>query len=771
MAAPADLSRNLTEELDFHRQLSDIVHAIHAAPTIADILMNATEAMRRLLQCERITIYSVDVDTQELYSIVKIEDIPQAIRVRKDVNSAAGFCALSRRSVNIKDAYNEAELTRLHPQLRFDRRWDAMTGLRTTQILAVPILFETYVLGVLQLINKSGALAFSLGDEKAAQEIARSLGIAFYNQNRAARSSSGVRSRYARLAERGVLSAAELDAAVSFAEKYKKDLAAVLMERFRVPKEEIGKALSAFFECPFFADDGVRLIPAELRHKIDPELWRRYRSAPLERKPGVLSVAVTDPFDLNAINGLRSTGLAPRLDIHVALADDIQAFLQRSFPTAEVSSNEPDLAQLMTELRDDAAATEEALAPGAIPVNESDSVIVKLATKIIADAYRAGASDIHVEPNGNSDPCLIRFRRDGDCYVYQEIPPSHRMALVSRLKIMAQLDIAERRKPQDGKIRMRLPDGETIELRVATLPTAGSGNEDVVLRILAASTPIPIDQLGMAAANLAAFKAMIEKPYGLVLCVGPTGSGKTTTLHSALGHLNRPDVKIWTAEDPVEITQKGARQVQVNARIGFTFAIAMRAFLRADPDIVMLGEMRDAETASIGIEAALTGHLVLSTLHTNNAPESITRLLDMGQDPFNFATALLGIVAQRLVRTLCVECKEAYRPDEAAFHALVEAYGADRFAETGVTYDERLQLYRPRGCERCGETGYRGRLGLHEVLVVSDRVRSLIFRRSALDAIRDAAAAEGMSTLLQDGVRKVLDGHTDLVQVRAVCMR
>ena len=394
---------------------------------------------------------------------------------------------------------------------------------------------------------------------------------------------------------------------------------------------------------------------------------------------------------------------------------------------------------------------------------------MKLCNQIIIDGYNKGASDIHVEPYGKTAPTRVRFRIDGDCQKYLEVPAPHRHALVQRLKIMAKLDIAEKRKPQDGKIRFRGPMG-TIELRVATIPTSG-GNEDVVMRILAASKPLPLEKMGFLERNLAEFKAILQKPYGICLVVGPTGSGKTTTLHSALGFINTEDMKIWTAEDPVEITQAGLRQVQVHPKIDFTFAAAMRSFLRADPDVIMVGEMRDHETAAIGVEASLTGHLVFSTLHTNSAPETIVRLLDMEIDPFNFADALLGICAQRLVRTLCGACKEEYAPSPDEFAELVQEYGAEHWDKVGMSYSPSLRLFRPKGCPKCGGSGYKGRMGIHELLVASDEVKRMVQKRKPVEELRQQAIREGMTTLLQDGILKVLRGDTDFKQVRAVCIK
>jgi type II secretory ATPase GspE/PulE/Tfp pilus assembly ATPase PilB-like protein len=402
-------------------------------------------------------------------------------------------------------------------------------------------------------------------------------------------------------------------------------------------------------------------------------------------------------------------------------------------------------------------------------LSEDDSAIVQLVNKVIIDAFKKGCSDIHVEPQPGKLGAEIRLRIDGACQRYQTIPFQYKRAIVSRLKIMSDLDISERRKPQDGKIKFKRFAPLDIELRVATLPTVGN-EEDVVMRILAAGEPIPLDKMGMSERNYDFLLESIVKPYGIFLVVGPTGSGKTTTLHSCLAHINKPETKIWTAEDPVEITQKGLRQVQVQAKIGLDFAAAMRSFLRADPDVIMVGEMRDHETVATGVEASLTGHLVFSTLHTNSAPETITRLLDMGMDPFNFADAILGVLAQRLVRTLCKDCKEEYHPDRKEYDNMVRQYDGD-FDALGYPYSEDLTLLRAKGCDKCSNTGYRGRTGLHEILAGTDKMKDLIQTKAKMEVLREQAIKDGMTTLMQDGIRKVFMGQTDLSQVRKVCIK
>jgi type II secretory ATPase GspE/PulE/Tfp pilus assembly ATPase PilB-like protein len=400
---------------------------------------------------------------------------------------------------------------------------------------------------------------------------------------------------------------------------------------------------------------------------------------------------------------------------------------------------------------------------------------------MIAEAQVQGVSDIHIECQPGREKVRIRFRKDGALRPYMELPHTYRAAMIARIKIMCDLDISERRKPQDGKINFgRFVPGQRLELRVATIPTA-NGLEDAVLRLLASAKPIPIDGLGLSQDNLGHVKAAAQRPYGMLLCVGPTGSGKTTTLHSVLGYINQPDRKIWTAEDPVEITQAGMRQVQINPKIDWTFAKALRAFLRADPDVIMIGEVRDRETAQMAVEASLTGHLVMSTLHTNSAVETVTRLLDMGMDPFNFADSLLAVLAQRLVRRLCDKCVQSQQATPQQVEELMADYlHAFAQAEKKPNPDDvlagwkkrfgkdgRLRHHFAKGCSNCDDSGLRGRAGLHELLVVSREIRHLIQTGARPDELLRTALAEGLRTLRQDGIDKVWAGATTIEEVRA----
>ena len=417
------------------------------------------------------------------------------------------------------------------------------------------------------------------------------------------------------------------------------------------------------------------------------------------------------------------------------------------------------------------------------PIEQSDNSLVRLINNMIIEAHKEGASDIHIESYPGREKIRIRFRKDGVLRTYLELPPNYRSSLIARIKIMCDLDISERRKPQDGKINFsRFSAQHKLELRVATIPT-NNGLEDVVMRILASAKPIPLDQIGMSPHNLAQLKTAINRPYGMVLCVGPTGSGKTTTLHSALAAINVPERKIWTAEDPVEITQAGLRQVQVNPRIDWTFAKALRAFLRADPDVIMVGEIRDAETAHMAVEASLTGHLVLSTLHTNSAPETVTRLLDMGMDPFNFADSLLAVLAQRLVRRLCSKCRVSQPATKAEVDEWLDDYLHVYSADAGELPDRtalrkqwveqhgsggKLLKYHSPGCTHCDHTGFKGRAGLHELMVISRELRRMVQTGERAEALQQRALRQGMRTLRQDGIDKMLAGITTVEEVRSM---
>src|SRR5262245_21920293 len=741
-----------------------IINKIHAAKNLDELFFELKGELATLFEVEQLTLYAVDREKRELYSKYLLDPLDGVQEIRVPINDASisGYCARYGKIVNIADAYDAAELAMINPRLSFDPSWDKRSGFRSRQMLAVPILVERkYLMGVLLLINKRGGDRFTVEEEGFASDIAETLGLALRNQSQLVQQRPG---KFDYLIEQQLLTRHDVTSALAEARRKRCEVETVLLDTYRVPKADLGQALAHFYGCPFLPFDERLVVDRSLLKDLNFEFLKANFWLPLRRDGSTIDVLVDNPKDLLKTEHIQMLLRGAPLRWFVGLRPDILHYLAlASGRHAALGSIQDILGEL----------TEEALAldddddtVGGIA--DTDSTIVRLANQIIVDAYKRGASDIHIEPYAARTDTVIRMRIDGSCVEYQRIPASYRRALVSRLKIMARLDIAERRKPQDGKIKFRLPQGREIELRVATIPTA-QGDEDVVMRLLAASEPLPLAALQMTERNLREVRRLLDEPYGLFLVVGPTGSGKTTTLHAALGAINTPDVKIWTAEDPVEITQYGLRQVQVQPRIGFTFAAAMRAFLRADPDVIMVGEMRDAETAHTAIEASLTGHLVFSTLHTNSAPETLTRLLDMGLDSFNFADALLGVLAQRLARTLCQACKVAAPASAAQWEELRQAYGAAAFDALGRAGE--VVVYRGVGGAASNQSGSRGREGLHEQLVATPEIKRLIQQRARITEVATCAQQEGMTTLLQDGVLKVLAGVTDIHQVKAVASK
>jgi len=761
---PAHL-QELEQKVAYAEQVKLITNKIHAAQDLNQILLDLHKEILNLFDAEGLTLYAVDTEKKEIFARIPHIDTVEEIRMPIGEQSLAGFTAKYLRPINVADAYNKSELSGIHPSLLHDSSWDRKIGIKTKQVLTYPIVAENkYLMGVIQLLNKKSGGRFTKKEEDSVAEIAKGLGIAFYNLRKLAKKTT----KFDHLVANNLITQAELDSAIAEARKGPMDLESLLIEKYKVPKAELGKSLSQFYKCPHMEYNERLLLDPDLLRTLNIDYLKKNFWAPVKRDKSGVEILIDDPNDLDKVQDIKRSFPGQNLRFAVGLRRDISHLLRvatgQPDPTTKGSVSDI-LGELISESQVEQA--EELSAGG---VDENDSAIVRLANQVIADAYRMGSSDIHIEPYGEKKETMVRFRVDGNCFEYMKIPPSYRRAIVSRLKIMASLDIAEHRKPQDGKIKFKIGDRE-IELRVATVPTSGLANEDVVMRILSASEPLPLEKMDFSERNLRELKAIAEKPYGIILCVGPTGSGKTTTLHSVLGYINTPDIKIWTAEDPVEITQYGLRQVQVHPKIGFTFAVAMRAFLRADPDVIMVGEMRDKETADTGIEASLTGHLVLTTLHTNSAVETVTRLLDMGCDPFSFSDAVLGVLAQRLSRRICKNCKEEYRATKEEYEDLVYSYGAEHWQKMGIKHDNNFKLHRGKGCDACAKTGFKGRIALHELLLGTDRMKRLIQSKAKTEDMLKVAIEEGMSTLVQDGIAKVLQGHTTYKEVKAVAIK
>jgi type II secretory ATPase GspE/PulE/Tfp pilus assembly ATPase PilB-like protein/GAF domain-containing protein len=755
---------------DIEEKIQATSHAIHSAESIDEILLGLQKPLLQLFDANLITIYSVNLRKKEIFSKIKSGDAINEIRVPISPASISGCVAMEKRPVRIKDVYDEEELQRYHPDLTFDSSWDKKSGLRTKSMLVHPLTHDDKLMGVLQLVNKNHG-DFTVSDEKNAKVISKNLALAFFNQRK---SYNQKPTKFGYLIENGFLSPEELNEAIAKSRTQRVDIEKIFLGELKLKRMDLGKSLEAFYKVPYNGFNDSEVLPEVVFAGLNKNYLAKNHWVPLQNDSKTVVILIDDPFNQDKTRNIKMIFAKKKVEFRVGLKIDIDDFLNKAMTSEDTDSKEvmvEEMSSLLSALEGEQLAAQEVPTSQADEeadaISESDSTIVRLVNKILTDAYDQGISDIHIEPGVGKKDVKVRFRKDGVCSIYQQIPYLYKQAIISRLKIIAKLDIAERRMPQDGKIKMKYGK-KTIEYRVATCPTVG-GNEDAVLRILAASKPIPLEEMCLSDHNLALIKSKVTAPYGLILTVGPTGSGKTTMLHSCLGHINTPDRKIWTAEDPVEITQDGLRQVQMLNKIGLDFARAMRSFLRGDPDVIMVGEMRDTETASIGLEASLTGHLVFSTLHTNSAPETIVRLLDMGMNPLNFADALLLIIAQRLVRTLCKECKESYNPSQNEFDTLVSQYGKEHFSKLNIEYNNKLKLFKPVGCDKCNDTGYAGRVAVHELLDGTDEIKRMVMKKAMVEDLRNQAIEDGMATLKQDGIRKVFEGLCDLKQVLSVC--
>jgi type II secretory ATPase GspE/PulE/Tfp pilus assembly ATPase PilB-like protein len=786
---------DITQRIEFTKNLNHVINRIHATGNVDEIMLDVSKDICALFNADRLTVYVVGDDKVSLVSKVKtglnsFKDLKLPIAEQ----SIAGYAALNKKLLNIKDVYDEKELKEHGPHLRFLQEVDKRTGYRTKQMLVAPILDGTSgeLLGIIQVINNKAGVPFFTSVEDGVQELSQTIAVAFRQRQQ----TIAIKTKYDYLVVDGAMTAAEFELATRTARRKGIDLEEVLIDEFQISTASMGSALSKFFGVAYEPHKADRIKPTELLRNLRREYVESGHWIPIEETQEGLMILTTDPERVQSSRVVNNIFPKNRLVYKVCSQREFTQCLDAfysgkssadatgAFPAADESSMDDLLSTLGGDEEESSSINQEDVSAAA------DNELVKLVNKIIVDAYRMGASDIHIEPGPGKAKTQIRVRKDGSLLNYIEVPSSYRNALVTRLKIMCDLDISEKRKPQDGKIKFKKYGPLDIELRVATIPSQG-GVEDVVMRILASGEPLPLEKMGFSERNNDLIKTTVSKPYGLFFVCGPTGSGKTTTLHSVLKYINTPDTKIWTAEDPVEITQKGLRQVQINKKAGLDFPTIMRAFLRADPDVIMVGEMRDKETVSIGIEASLTGHLVFATLHTNSAPESIIRLLDMGMDPFNFADALLGILAQRLAKRLCADCKKPHIASDEEIKLLLAEYSIElantvtwkkdpAAGEKAVLADwtklfankeGKFTLHSPVGCEKCTGTGYRGRVGLHELLIGTDPVKKAIQEHARVAELLAIALEEGMHTLKQDGMEKVLSGITDMHQVRAVCIK
>lgn len=550
-----------------------------------------------------------------------------------------------------------------------------------------------------------------------------------------------------RLVAKGLITSELLRKAKEEAERSDISVDKAIMKLGLLKEADIVSTLAEIINVPYVDLESYIIDPSVV--KLVPEsVAKRFKLIPLFRIHNTLTIAMLDPQDIVAIDEVRLRSGCEVIEPVMATRSAIEAAIDQHYGiTGSFEQVVKDIAETKVE-----EISEEEVEVRSLEEMAKEAPVIKLVNLIFVQAIKDKASDIHVEPDEKL--MRVRYRIDGILHETNTIPKDLASAVISRIKILSKMDIAERRLPQDGRIQLRIENRE-LDIRVSTLPTVYG--ENVVMRVLDKSSVIlGLERLGLGEDNMEKFNRLIRRPYGIILVTGPTGSGKTTTLYSALSTINSAEKNIITIEDPVEYQIPLVRQTQINPKTGLTFAAGLRSILRQDPDIIMVGEIRDKETAEIAIQAALTGHLVFSTLHTNDAPSAVARLVDMGVEPFLVSSAIIGIIAQRLVRVVCEFCKERYTPDPYTLKSL------------GIKETDKAVLFRGKKCRHCKNTGYKGRTAIFEILVMNDKIRELILQRASANVIKQQAVKMGMATLKQSGVKKALAGLTTIEEVLRV---
>jgi len=732
------------EEKDYQKFLYEMLLEIQKSHSFFNNFCHFENILSTSLRSQKMIIFKRRKKDRTLSTEILNNEERKKIDLSFGLTSIAGFAALRKEVICISNVDDKDELARHHPLLQHHKELDQNINCSIQSTMVIPIIHENILVGVIQAINRIDDV-YDFKDIDRGKTLARILAHHFSHEL------GLLTDPFELLVRNKVIHKKIIDDIKQLSNKSGTSAAHLLMLEQHIEIEKIAESYEKFYQVPFIAYDPNHKLPESIFKKLKPSYLKKNGWLPIMETIDTVKIVCTDPTNSDSIIDVEHIFRGKKVEICVGIPEDFFQYLD----TNQSKSNTPSTKNLERLIKDSLNSESD----------HSTSTIIQLVDEIIYQAYLQRASDIHIQPSESPEQTTIKYRIDGTCQISTLIPHQITEHLISRIKVMASMDISDKRLPQDGKILIN-NSSLSIELRVATIPNV-HGTETVVLRLLAKAKALKLTDLNLSANNYQRVRSLVHKPHGIFLVVGPTGSGKTTTLHSILSEINTPEKTIWTAEDPVEITQSGLQQVQVKSKIGFDFARALRSFLRADPDVIMVGEMRDHETAQIGIEASLTGHLVFSTLHTNSASETIVRLLDMGIDPLNFTDALLGILAQRLVRLLCNDCKQQYPASKDEIEKISILYGKELFAKLNLDVNN-FTLMKPIGCSKCNGTGYKGRTGVHELLVNTEAMKNLIYSRCSVNEIKELAYKDGMKTLLQDALEKVLHGETDLTQIKTV---
>ncbi|MFO7570020.1 MAG: ATPase, T2SS/T4P/T4SS family [Smithellaceae bacterium] len=818
----------LLRNLEFHKSIQNLSNRILGAETIAEIIVSLKEDIRKLFNIHILTIYLIDRPAKEIYTMEADGDNIREVRFPISYATFAGYVTQKKKLLYIADPYNERDLRKIHEQLVFDRSRDRKTGVLTGQIIATPIAIEGVLLGVMEIINKKGGDKIEDYHQIYLDEISGVLAKAFDNQFNFYEEKQKFTVRFEPLLKKGFLNDIQLEKALRTSHRHSQPIEDIFMDQYGVSKDDIGKSLADYYHCRFVPYDSEHPVPDALLTGLEKAALEKMRWVPIDVINGKIHVITDDPSDMikrkniegmlgtNAIayDVATATDIASYLDLffqeqketrHNDETQDNPAFQARhidepllevddAITTAEAPEEEmtasseieirpesdPTPVESLSQTNEDMpvfgeqSPQELPIEPEA-PVDENifeeqsltvvDAGAAQRVSQIINEAYGRRASDIHFEPDAEANNVTLRIRIDGQCILHQTMTDSEYETIIAQIKIMAKISPQAKGVLQSAKIRFLRPAGGDLDMRIVIIPTR-AGQEDAVIHILPKIKKMPLELIGLSEKTYAILTGILEKPTGLILIAGPAGTGITTTLHACLSHINQPGKKIWTAEQPIDITDNGLRQAQIDPQKGLTFPKLLRSIFAADPDVIMASHLHDIETARLCLEAAMKRNLVLSSLSAESATESMERLLDMGIPHLALADATLAIISQRLIRTLCPKCKEPYHPGREEYDELAELYGAEAFEQLNIPYTDDFVLFRPNGCNECAKTGYSGHTGIFEILVFSHEIKRRIRRKESADAVYDAALSDKMVTLRQDWIYKILEGLTDSARLK-----
>lgn len=799
--AEAPQVEELLRNLGFHKTLQNITRRINAATSLREILADITEDIRKLFNFHSLTVYLADKDLEELYTL---KNDGNEIRFPIDYSTFAGWVAKEKKMLHVADAYDDREIRNIHESLTFDGSLDKRTGTRTGQIVALPIIHEDLLLGVMEVMNKKDGNKIDDYHHIFLDEIISVLANTFFLHLNFDETRHIHRARFESLIQKGIMTSRQLDHAVMKSGASFKNIPSILMKHYQISKSDIGAALSNYYACPFADYNDAMPFDEKLISGIDKSILMNMLWVPLKQIKDEIHVAVDDPSDIHKKRKIENILKGHALHYVVSLPEDILLFIEHFYKTEDPSSKKThkrsrqdgfsdeysdfmEMKNPFDELNtkrhaEDAVQTDLSgmnapadMQSRGLPTHESGTNFTAglaprpLAT-IVHDAYNRRATDIHFEPDSDAGNVPVRLRIEGRFLSRPALAHSDYDLLIRQIKTLARLDIDKHSIIQEGTLALQIPSGKDLSIRVTCIPTR-TGMEDIVIHIAAQLKLMALEQLGLSDHHYATLSNILHQPRGLILIVGQPHSGITTTLHACLNHINTQDLKIWTAEEPIEIAQNGLRQVRINPNQGFGFPAVLHSFLKADPDVLMAGRINDEQTASVCMQAAIQGRLVLSSLWAEDIPETLERCMNMDSGPLVFADAMLAVVEQRLIKVLCPKCKDQYHPAREEYEELAQMYGKESFRKLNIPYTGAFSLFRSRGCSRCGQTGYQGKMCVSEIFIFTPRIKRMIRQKLSPQMIYQEALASGTTTLMQEGILKVLSGLSDARHVRLTCLK